>query len=74
MSVASSKIKSTKKGKTMDKREEEFWKYYNPIQELADKHDTSIYTIVNFRQIFDYAYTCGKVDGANEVLAIVKGE
>ncbi len=38
----------------MDKREQEFWNYYNPIQELAEKHDVSIYTIVNFRQIFDY--------------------
>lgn len=52
----------------MDKREQEFWNYYNPIQELADKHDTSIYTIVNFRQIFDYAYACGKADGAQEML------
>lgn len=55
----------------MDKREQEFWKYYDPIQELADKHDTSIYTIVNFRQIFDYAYAVGKVDGVNEVADIL---
>ncbi len=55
----------------MDKREQEFWKYYNPIQELADKHDTSVYTIVNFRQIFDYAYAVGKVDGVNEVADIL---
>ena len=54
----------------MDKREEAFWEYYNPIQELADKHDTSIYTIVNFRQIFDYAYACGKADGAKEMLDV----
>ncbi len=55
----------------MDKREQEFWNYYNPIQELADKHDVSIYTIVNFRQIFDYAYAVGKVDGVNEVADIL---
>jgi hypothetical protein len=72
MSVGSSKIVSTKKGKTMDKREQEFWNYYNPIQELADKHDTSVYTIVNFRQIFDYAYACGKADGATEMMEIYK--
>jgi hypothetical protein len=54
----------------MDKREEAFWEYYNPIQELAEKHDTSVYTIVNFRQIFDYAYACGKADGATEIAAI----
>jgi hypothetical protein len=58
----------------MDKREEAFWEYYNPIQELADKHDTSVYTIVNFRQIWDFAYTAGKLDGANEVIAIIKGD
>ena len=52
----------------MDKQEQAFWDYYNPIQELADKHDVSTYTIVNFRQIFDYAYACGKADGATEIL------
>lgn len=57
----------------MDKREEAFWEYYNPIQELADKHDTSIYTIVNFRQIWDFAYTAGKLDGVNEMMEIVNG-
>jgi hypothetical protein len=54
----------------MDKQEQEFWDYYNPIQELADKHDVSIYTIVNIRQIFDYAYVCGKADGAKEIAAV----
>lgn len=54
----------------MDKQEQAFWDYYNPIQELADKHDTSVYTVVNFRQIFDYAYVCGKADGVKEVAAI----
>jgi hypothetical protein len=52
----------------MTKQEQEFWNYYQPIQDLADKHDTSVYTIVNFRQIFDYAYACGKADGATEML------
>jgi hypothetical protein len=57
----------------MTKQEQEFFDYYNPIQELADKHDVSIYTIVNIRQIFDYAYAVGKADGANEVLDVMKG-
>jgi hypothetical protein len=56
----------------MTKQEQEFFDYYNPIQELADKHDVSIYTIVNIRQIFDYAYAVGKADGATEMLNIVK--
>jgi hypothetical protein len=54
----------------MDKQEQEFWDYYNPIQELADKHDVPVYQIVNFRQIFDYAYACGKADGSAQMLAI----
>jgi hypothetical protein len=57
----------------MDKQEQAFFDYYNPIQELADKHDVSIYTIVNIRQIFDYAYVCGKADGAVEILDVMKG-
>jgi hypothetical protein len=58
----------------MTKQEQAFWDYYNPIQELADKHDTSIYTIVNFRQIFDYAYACGKADGVKEVAEIFESK
>ena len=54
----------------MDKQEQAFWDYYNPIQELAEKYDTTVYTIVNIRQIFDYAYTAGKADGVNEMYAI----
>jgi hypothetical protein len=58
----------------MDKREEAFWEYYNPIQELADKHNVSIYTIRNFREIFDYAYLCGKADGAAEMMEIFENK
>jgi hypothetical protein len=54
----------------MDKQEQEFWDYYTPIQEMADKHDITVYQIVNFRQIFDYAYAHGKADGAAQMLAI----
>jgi hypothetical protein len=54
----------------MTKQEQEFWDYYNPIQELADKHDIPVYQIVNFRQIFDYAYACGKADGSAQMLEI----
>jgi hypothetical protein len=56
----------------MTKQEDAFFEYYNPIQELADKHDVSIYTVVNFRQIFDYAYACGKADGAKEIADIFR--
>ena len=58
----------------MDKREQAFWDYYNPIQELADKHDVSVYTIRNFREIFDYAYIHGRADGVAEAVAIVENK
>ena len=54
----------------MTPQEQAFWDYYNPIQELADKHDITVYQIVNFRQIFDYAYTLGKSEGVSEMYAI----
>jgi hypothetical protein len=55
----------------MDKREQEFWKYYEPIQAIAERQDVSIYQVVGFREIFDYAYAVGKVDGVNEVADIL---
>ena len=58
----------------MSKQEQAFWDYYNPIEELADKHGVDVYTIVNFRQIFDFAYTIGKEDGATEIAAIFKNK
>lgn len=58
----------------MTKKEEAFWEFYNPIQAMAEKHDVSIYTIVNFREIWDMAYQTGKVDGMNEAIDIVNGK
>ncbi len=56
----------------MDKREQAFWEWYEPIQALADKHEVSIYQVVNARQIWDMAYATGKLDGMNEVAEIMK--
>lgn len=56
----------------MDKREQEFWLWYEPIQATADKHGVSIYQVVNARQIWDMAYTTGKLDGVNETTNIIK--
>ena len=54
----------------MTKQEQAFWDYYNPIEEMAEKYGVEVYTIVNFRQIFDYAYVMGKTEGVNEMYAI----
>jgi len=40
-------------------REQDFWTYYNKIKEYADLAEVDVYQIVNFRQIFDQAYTLG---------------
>jgi hypothetical protein len=56
----------------MEKREEEFWKWYDPIQAIAERQDVSIYQIVNAREIWDIAYATGKVDGVNEVMDIIE--
>ncbi len=58
----------------MDKREQEFWKYYEPIQAIAERQDVSVYQVVGFREIFDYAYACGKADGVNEVTDILENK
>ena len=54
----------------MTKQEEAFWDYYEQISKLADKHQVSVYELVNFRQIFDFAYLVGKSDGIAEVSEI----
>lgn len=57
----------------MDRREAAFFEHYNMWAELAEKHDVTIYQIVNARQIWDLAYTTGKSDGVTEAMEIVKG-
>lgn len=58
----------------MSKQEDAFFEWYEPIKETADKHDVTIYQIVNARQIWDFAYMTGKSDGLSEAMSIVKGE
>ena len=52
----------------MTKQEQQFFEYFDQWQALADKHDVSVYQIVNARQIWDYAYSCGTADGASEMM------
>lgn len=40
-------------------REQDFWTYYNKVKSYADDAGVDVYTVVNFRQIFDQAYTLG---------------
>jgi hypothetical protein len=42
-----------------EQREQDFWTYYNKIRAYADEANVDIYQVVNFRQIFDQAYTLG---------------
>jgi Tfp pilus assembly protein PilE len=48
------------------KREEDFWTYYNKIKSYADNADVDVYQVVNFRQIFDQAYTLGALQNSKK--------
>lgn len=47
-------------------REQDFWTYYNKIKSYAEKADVDVYQVVNFRQIFDQAYTLGALHQINK--------
>ena len=42
-----------------DDREREFFEWFDTIQQIAERQDVSIYTVVNARQIWDTAYAKG---------------
>lgn len=48
------------------KREEDFWTYYNKMKSFADNANLDIYQVVNFRQIFDSAYTLGALQNTKQ--------
>jgi hypothetical protein len=52
--------------KFYEKREQDFWTYYNKIKSYADEADVDIYQVVNIRQIFDSAYTLGSLHQLNK--------
>lgn len=39
-----------------DKQEQLFFEWFAKAQSVADKHEVSIYTVYNARQIWDIAY------------------
>jgi len=45
--------------KFYEQREQDFWTYWNRVKSYADNAEVDIYQVVNFRQIFDHAYTLG---------------
>lgn len=51
-------------------REREFFEWFEKAQALADKHEVSIYTIYNARQIWDLAYTAGALQNAKEKVEV----
>ena len=58
----------------MDKREQAFWDWYEPIQAIAERQDVSFYQVVSAREIWDTAYTTGKLDGVNEMADIIENK
>jgi hypothetical protein len=47
-------------------REREFFAWFDTIQQVAERHDVSIYTVVNARQIWDIAYAKGVAQNKRE--------
>jgi hypothetical protein len=47
--------------KFYEQREQDFWTYWNKVKSYADDAGIDIYQVVNFRQIFDQAYTLGSL-------------
>lgn len=39
--------------------EKDFWEFYDEVKAYADKEGVDIYTVVNFRQIWDKAFVRG---------------
>jgi hypothetical protein len=49
-----------------EQREQDFWTYYNKVKAYADSADVDVYQVVNFRQIFEQAYTLGALYQINK--------
>jgi hypothetical protein len=52
--------------KFYEQREQDFWTYWNKVKAYADEAEVDIYQVVNFRQIFDQAYTLGSLHQLNK--------
>lgn len=57
----------------MDRRESEFFEWFNEIQAIADTNNVTFYQVVNARQIWDYAYLAGKQEGLEISLDVIQG-
>ena len=47
-------------------REQDFWTYWNKVKSYADDAGVDVYQVVNFRQIFDQAYTLGALQNSRK--------
>lgn len=57
----------------MDKKsEEQFFEMYDKVQAYADRHNIPTHQVIGIREVWDYAYACGKADGAEAVLETFK--
>ena len=52
--------------KFYEQREQDFWTYWNKVKSYADEAEVDIYQVVNFRQIFDQAYTLASLHQLNK--------
>ena len=57
----------------MDKSEEQFFEMYDRVQDYLEFHpELTFNQVLSVRQVWDYAYACGKADGAEEIVATYK--
>ena len=52
--------------KFYEQREQDFWTYWNKVKSYADDAGVDVYQVVNFRQIFDQAYTLGALQNSKK--------
>jgi hypothetical protein len=57
----------------MERKEQEFFEWFDKIQAIADENDVTFYQVVNARQIWDYAYLAGKSEGLEFGVSVIQG-
>ena len=50
------------------KQEELFFEWFDKINKMAEEHNVEIYKVVNARQIWDFGYLAGRVEGLKSAL------
>jgi hypothetical protein len=58
----------------MDRREQEFFEWFDQIEDIMKEHDIPAHQVVNVREVWDIAWKYGEVAGMEKSVEIVKGD